>query len=156
MCMMCDGAQINDVIAGMRQKITDHGYTTVSIDAAASPAAYTLGMHTHGLPELYIADPIASRLLNALATLHLTTPLHCGEVIAPAEISTQYLVAPFPGFTSLPFVHDLYGADAARVTGYQVSYLPEQPADADQIGMPLQAQATPPVTLPIFTKPPTR
>lgn len=73
MCVLCDGGTVEEWLDGTRERIEEHGFTMVSVDAK-SPWTYTIGLlESFGHPELVITgvDPSAAQDLLRAFVAHI-------------------------------------------------------------------------------------
>ncbi len=72
MCWKCDNPNgtIEDYLDELRRAMRDHGWAVQFVEHDKRPLAYTVGLHSRGLPELLITglNPrVSTRVLNSIA-----------------------------------------------------------------------------------------
>lgn len=123
MCIMCQGADIDDVMADVRRKIKQFGYTVIGIEGSQSPYAYTVGLHQQQLPELYIAgtSPVIARgILADLIVLHQRSPLQPDAIVHLPTTGGSYRIDRLSSTGALRLVNHFYRKNKRKPTALRI------------------------------------
>jgi hypothetical protein len=122
MCWQCDNpnATTEDYLEVLRETIRDHGWAVQYVESEKRPLAYTVGLHSRGLPELVttgLPADVSCRVLNSIAHMVVDD----GTVLAPAmhiDYQDRFLMEVVE--VEHPDVHLKY---AVRLCGREISAL---------------------------------
>jgi hypothetical protein len=118
MCWQCDNPDgtTEDYLRELRETIQHHGWAVQYVESDKRPFAYTVGLHTRGLPELVMTGltaDVCCRVLNSIAHMAVDR----GTVLAPAmhiDYEDRFLIevvhVEHPD-VHLKFAARLYGPD---------------------------------------------
>lgn len=116
MCWQCDSPSgtTEEYLQELRATIRDHGWVVQYVESDKRPVAYTVGLHSRGLPELMMTGltaEVACRVLNSIGHMIVDE----GTVLAPAvhiDYEDRFLievVAVEHPDVHLKFAVDIYG-----------------------------------------------
>lgn len=123
MCRLCESASIDQVTHELQQRIEQNGFTMIGVENTDSPYAYTVGLHTHGLQELYLPNThpaIAEGILSVLARRHMSRPLRVDEVVEITKFRSSYRIDYMGSTAPLKVVNLLYGTTDPKPAGFRI------------------------------------
>lgn len=89
MCVLCDGTNEEDLLTGFRSRVTEFGFTMVSVGGSPSSWTYTIGLLENlGHPELVVTGLDPSSAYGIITGL--VTRIRAGEMFTGESEDTTH------------------------------------------------------------------